>query len=139
MGMARRQITGRKVGQGSKWIAQSTRLAIYLRDGLACAYCGASLESGAQLSLDHLRPCVRPGCSNHPTNLVTCCKHCNDSRQDRPVRTFCRAVAEYTLTDADAIERHVRACARRVLPREMARELIKRRGTYRAVMQNGGK
>jgi 5-methylcytosine-specific restriction endonuclease McrA len=135
--MARREISGRKLGQGSKWIAQSTRLAIYLRDGLACAYCGASLESGASLSLDHLKPCVAGG-SNAPTNLVTCCKHCNDSRQDRPVRTFCRAVAEYTLRDATEIERHVRACARRALPREMARELIARRGSYSAAMAAKG-
>jgi hypothetical protein len=136
--MARREIAGRKLGQGSKWIAQSTRLAVYLRDGLACAYCGASLEGGASLSLDHLRPCVAGG-SNAATNLVTCCKHCNDSRQDRPVRTFCKAVAEYTLRDAVAIERHVRACARRALPREMARELIARRGSYSAAMAAKGK
>ena len=138
MSMARRQISGRKIGQGSKWIAQSTRLAIYLRDGLACVYCGASLESGASLSLDHLRPCVAGG-SNEVTNLVTCCKHCNDSRQDRPVRTFCRAVGEYLDVDWTEVERHVRACARRALPRELARELISRRGTYSAVMAHRGK
>lgn len=46
----------RKLGSGGYWI-KTTRLAIYLRDGCACAYCGASLEQSAQLS--HVRACAR--------------------------------------------------------------------------------
>jgi 5-methylcytosine-specific restriction endonuclease McrA len=42
--------------QGMNWIRQEKRLAIYLRDGLACGYCGDSVENGAKLSLDHLKP-----------------------------------------------------------------------------------
>jgi hypothetical protein len=126
--MARKSITGRKVGQGSKWCRPTTRLAIYLRDGMACAYCGATVEGGALLTLDHIRPCVRGG-TNAATNLVTCCHRCNSSRGDRPVATFARVVAEYLGHGADpaAIVRHVRACARRVLPRAEALELMARR------------
>jgi 5-methylcytosine-specific restriction endonuclease McrA len=116
----------RKSGSGGHWVRDTTRLAIYLRDGMACCYCGATQESGAQLSLDHLRPASRDG-QNAPANLVTCCLRCNSSRGTRSVAAFARAVAEYRGTDAASILRHIRACARRALPRAEARELIARR------------
>ena len=72
-------MAGRKKGQGSKWIRPEKRLAIYLRDGLACAYCGAKAEDGKPLSLDHLLPCSKGG-GNHEGNLVTCCLKCNSRR-----------------------------------------------------------
>jgi 5-methylcytosine-specific restriction endonuclease McrA len=122
--------------QGMNWIRQTSRLAIYLRDGMACAYCGATVEDGAQLSLDHLKPHSKGG-DNKPTNLVTCCSKCNSARGNRPVRTFCQAVAQYLNVDAKAIERHVRACARRSLtePRKEARKLIARRGSVAKVLE----
>lgn len=116
----------RRVGQGSKWIRQTTRLAIYLRDGMSCAYCGHAVEEGERLSLDHLVPCVRGG-SNAPRNLVTCCSHCNSARGSRPLRTWCRAVSSYTGEAADEIERRVRRLSRRALPRDEAREITARR------------
>lgn len=125
--MARSSITGRKIGQGSKWIRPTTRLAIYLRDGCACVYCGHAVEDGERLTLDHVRPCVHGG-GNDVTNLVTCCSHCNSARGSRPLRTWCRAVAEYTQQDACEIERRVRRHSRRALPRDEAREMIARRG-----------
>ena len=80
--------------QGMNWVRQSTRLAIYMRDGLACAYCGATIEDDAQLTLDHIRPHSAGG-GNQAANLVTCCKRCNSARGDRPLRTFARSVADY--------------------------------------------
>ena len=120
---------------GMNWVRQTTRLAIYLRDGLACAYCGASVEDGATLTLDHLNPCSRGG-DNAPGNLVTACSRCNSSRGNRSVRSFCRAVASYLNhgVTADEIERHVRATVRRQLPRTEARELIARRGSAARVL-----
>jgi len=117
------------------WVRQSTRLAIYLRDGLACAYCGHAAEDGAQLTLDHLTPHSRGG-GNSPVNLVTCCHRCNSSRGNRSVRAFSRAVAEYLNHGATAeeIERHVRNTARRQLPRAEAREMIARRGSVARVL-----
>jgi hypothetical protein len=38
-------------------------------------------------------------------------------------------------SDAAAIERHVRNCARRALPRAEAREMINRRGTVSAALK----
>ena len=83
MKAAEQTARGRGVYQGMNWITQKKRLAIYLRDGLACAYCGASVETGAQLSLDHLIPHSEGG-TNHESNLVTCCSRCNSSRGARP-------------------------------------------------------
>ena len=119
------------------FVRQTTRLAIYLRDGLACGYCGHAAEDGAQLTLDHLRP-YSAGGSNDPSNLVTCCQRCNSSRGTRPVATFARAVAEYLGHGADAqeITAHVRRTVRRALPRAEARELIARRGSVARVLRS---
>ncbi len=80
--------------QGMNWIRQAKRLAIYMRDGLACVYCGATVEDGAPLTLDHLTPHVAGG-GNEASNLVTACQRCNSSRGDRPVETFAVAIAAY--------------------------------------------
>jgi 5-methylcytosine-specific restriction endonuclease McrA len=122
--------------QGSKWIRREKRLAIYLRDGLACCYCGATLEDGAELSLDHIRPYSKGG-SNEASNLVTCCKRCNSARGNRPLRVFARAVAEYTqTTTADAIVRHADNCRRRQLDVAGAKTIMSRRGSWTAALAN---
>ena len=74
-----------KKWQGGKWIRNDRRLAIYLRDGLACVYCGQSVEEdGIVMTLDHLKPRSKGG-KNEPTNLITACKTCNSSRGNRAV------------------------------------------------------
>jgi len=122
---------------GMNWIAQQSRLALYLRDGLACAYCGAGVEEGTKLTLDHLKPYSKGG-DNSPANLVTCCHRCNSVRGNRPVRTFCKAVAEYLNhgTTAEEIEKHVRNTAKRSLKQHRieAKELIARRGSAARVL-----
>ena len=77
----------RRPGQGSKWIRRDKRLAIYLRDGMACAYCGAVFEDGVGLSLDHLI-CSSKGGSNKASNLVTSCISCNSRRRDMPLEDW---------------------------------------------------
>jgi 5-methylcytosine-specific restriction endonuclease McrA len=73
--------------QGMNWIRQTSRLAIYLRDGCSCKYCGAGVEDGVQLTLDHLTPWSKGGC-NSAHNLITCCKACNSARGAREVVDF---------------------------------------------------
>ena len=121
--------------QGHNWARPSTRLAIYLRDGLACSWCGATVEDGAVLQLDHVVPAAQGG-SNHPTNLVTSCRRCNTSRGTRSVPAFAGAVAEYLNhgVTPDEISRHVHATRRRRLPRAEAREMLARRGTVSRVL-----
>jgi 5-methylcytosine-specific restriction protein A len=80
------------------WIRAEKRLAIYLRDGFRCLACGDDLseEDPWQVTLDHVIP-VRDGGSNEPSNLFTCCRSCNSSRQTRRLRgTALRAVRAQT-------------------------------------------
>lgn len=78
----------KRLGQhqpAGRWIRVEKRLAIYLRDGFLCAYCGSALQDAApaDVTLDHLLPRSAGG-SNDATNLVTACRSCNSSRQDKP-------------------------------------------------------
>ena len=126
------------IWNGMNWIRQEKRLAIYLRDGLACAWCSASIEEGTTLSLDHLTPHSRGG-SNRESNLVTACSRCNSSRGARSVRNFAEAVAGYLNHGVlpAAIESHVRDCARRKLDVAAAKQLIAKRGSVARAMAGG--
>lgn len=81
-------------GKGSGWITKGKRLAIYLRDGFLCQYCGRDLHSAAprEVSLDHLTPQCDGGL-HHPTNLITACISCNSRRQNKPWRQYATAGA----------------------------------------------
>lgn len=64
-------------GRRGTWVRPTTRLAVYLRDGLGCVYCGKDWSSVNGLTLDHVVPRVAGG-TNDVSNLVTCCRACND-------------------------------------------------------------
>jgi len=68
---------------GKHWIRDDLRLAILDRDEWSCVYCGAT----DHLSLDHLVPRSKNG-HNRPTNLITACKPCNQSKGDKPWKKF---------------------------------------------------
>ena len=123
--------------KGMNWIRQEKRLAIYMRDGLACAYCGSAVEDGAQMSLDHIIPHSQGG-SNDATNLITCCSKCNSSRGNRPAGEFADAVAGYLnhgITGAD-IRNHIANCLQRPLETKEAKAMIARRGSAAKVLAN---
>ncbi len=71
-------------------IRKDLRLAVYLRDSFRCVYCCRDLHGAAptDITLDHIR-CQADGGSNAPKNLVTACRSCNCSRQDKPLAKFC--------------------------------------------------
>jgi CRISPR/Cas system Type II protein with McrA/HNH and RuvC-like nuclease domain len=133
----------RTKNHGMNWITQVKRLAIYLRDGLACAYCGEGIEQGAALTLDHVKPARRRG-SNSERNLVTACSRCNMGKGKRPMEDFAHATAEYLnhAVTADQIVGHVNSQTRRSLPMEQARALIESRGSAAKALahlrENGG-
>lgn len=121
--------------QGMNWIRQEKRLAIYLRDGCACVWCGSS---DVQFTLDHI-VCHKKGGSNDQTNLVTACKRCNDSRGARSAKKFSVAIAAYLnhgIKAADILA-HVQRCRFRVLNIEEAKELIAQRGSVFNVLKRG--
>lgn len=74
---------------GSKWITPHKRLAIYLRDNFCCVYCGANLKNSnsQDRTLDHIVPKSKNG-TNKSTNLITCCKKCNSSRNNKSIYKF---------------------------------------------------
>lgn len=117
-------------GRGMNWIRQEKRLAIYLRDGLACAWCGQAVEDGVRLTLDHLTPRSKGG-RNDERNLVTSCGRCNSSRADRSVRVFARGLAAYLNhgVRAEQIVAHVRETSRRPLDLPAAKALMALRGS----------
>ena len=59
--------------------------AIYRRDGNKCVYCGSKIN----LTWDHVIPeCI--GGKTTWTNLVTCCKKCNNHKDNMSVEEFCQ-------------------------------------------------
>lgn len=75
--------------QGSKWCRKDFRLACYMRDSFACAYCGRDLRNAApaEITLDHLLPRIAGG-GNESTNIITACRSCNSSRGDKPYASY---------------------------------------------------
>lgn len=113
------------------WIDQTTKLAIYLRDGVACVYCGkGGEEPETVLTLDHVRPRSRGG-SDEAENLVTCCHTCKQARGARELQAFCRTAGEFYQIDPEAVERHVRNCRQRQLPLARAKAMTARRSKVR--------
>lgn len=123
--------------QGSRWIRRERRLAIYLRDGLACSYCGATIEEdGALLTLDHVIP-VSKGGSNCSQNLVTACQKCNSSRGDRDVADFAEAVARYLnrgVKVADIV-RSIEEKLEQPVDVKAALEIMRRRGNWQSCLK----
>ena len=72
-----------------QWIRTDKRLAIYIRDGWRCQYCGDDLSDvrAVEVSLDHIIP-SKYGGDNESDNLVTSCRRCNGMRQDKALERF---------------------------------------------------
>lgn len=111
--------------QGSKWIRPAKRLAIYARDGFACAYCGATVEEGTTLTLDHVVACELGG-SNEATNLVTCCLSCNSSKQDSTTREWFVALRDRGI-DTAKVGPRVRRLTSKPLDMEQGHALLQAR------------
>jgi 5-methylcytosine-specific restriction endonuclease McrA len=111
----------RKKGQGSKWIRQSTRCAIYHRDDFSCAYCGTHEDDGAYLTLDHILACENGG-DNKPSNLVTSCRSCNSAKQDLSTRGWFAYLHDRGI-DTNKVGRKVRRLSAKSLDRAAGRAI----------------
>ena len=133
--MIKKKANRRERNQGMNWIRPEKRLALYLRDGLACCYCGDTVERGVRLTLDHLRPYASNG-SNNPNNLVTCCLKCNSSRGKRSWKLFAGKVAAYLNCGVSAakIIEHIETTRCRSLNVAAAKVLIANRGGFTAAL-----
>lgn len=118
-----------------KWIRSAKRLAIYLRDGMACVYCGVAIEDGAfRFTLDHLKLYSQGG-SNRATNLVTCCVRCNSSRGKRSWRSFAEDAATFLDLEPERIISFIQKTRRRKFNLAAAKQMIDQRGGFSAVMK----
>lgn len=115
----------KRKNQGMNWIRQEKRLAIYIRDGLACAYCGATIEQ-TKLTLDHLIPYSEGG-SNDQTNLVTCCNSCNSRKGTQDWRNFIFLNNFGYPNKAHKIIYHIETTILKPLDIPQAKEILKRR------------
>lgn len=140
--MAAETARGKGKHFGMKWIRPESRLGIYLRDGMACMWCGSGLEDGAQLTLDHIVPHAKGG-TNSPANLATCCHRCNSSRADRDAEEFAVAVAAYVNhgATAEAILSAIREHAAKPIKeyRDEAKALLARRPSWTEALKGAGK
>lgn len=81
---------GQPVG---RWIRVEKRLAVNLRDHHTCLICLKDLAGAdpRDVTLDHIDPENDPKTgrkNNHESNIYTCCRSCNSSRQDKPLSRF---------------------------------------------------
>lgn len=118
---------------GSKWIRKDKRLAIYLRDHFSCAYCGRDLHGAhpADVTLDHLDAIHAAG-HHGADNLVTACRSCNSSRQDKALEDFApggalERIAELTALDLGPYRRLAKAIMTGSVGREETIHQIRRR------------
>ncbi len=121
----------KEINQGMNWISQHKRLAIYLRDGLSCCYCGKGIESEIKLTLDHVKPYSKGG-SNKETNLVTCCLTCNSARGNRSVKKFCEAAVNFytdNSVSAVSLEKEIKSQLKKSLDLVEAKKIVNRRGS----------
>jgi 5-methylcytosine-specific restriction endonuclease McrA len=128
----RRSPTAGNREQGSKWLWPPTRRRIYERDNWRCVWCTRAVGrlsanehrslTFAQASIDHVVSRSRGG-SNEPSNLITCCKRCNEKRGDRSVSEFAAFLCDpggalyVTFPESPGrVMRRVRNAQRRRLP-----------------------
>lgn len=123
-------------GQGMNWIRPAKRLAIYMRDGLACVWCGVGVENGAKLTLDHVI-CQKRGGHNGEKNLITACLSCNSSRGSRTISKFAAAVAAYRNhgVTQESLLLKIKLQVREPLDVQSAMEMIRSRGGFTAAVQ----
>lgn len=62
-------------------VPKGLRHEVFKRDGYRCVECGARVDDGATLHIDHIIP-VSKGGSNELDNLQTLCSDCNLNKSD---------------------------------------------------------
>lgn len=93
MAKSSRNNRGRLSKHGMNWIRPEKRLAIYIRESLACLWCGRGVEDGVRLTLDHYTTNHDGGDNSH-TNLFTACAKCNSTRKNLTVEAYAEVVAD---------------------------------------------
>jgi 5-methylcytosine-specific restriction endonuclease McrA len=64
-----------------KTVPSRLRYETLKKHNFQCQSCGATVEDGAKLEIDHIKP-VSKGGTNDPDNLQVLCKNCNLGKSD---------------------------------------------------------
>ena len=126
----------RKVNQGTHWIREDRRHALYLRDDYTCAYCRYrdKTRTGHMMSLDHLIPCDNGG-TNVNENLVSACGSCNSTKGKMTKRAFYEylvTVRMKTREFVQSIQSEIRRRIERRIDRKEGERFAQRAHAYRA-------
>lgn len=71
----------------SRVMSPTLRARILERDNFRCRRCGATVDDGVRLRVDHVVP-VAQGGDSRPSNLQTLCDECNQGKSDRAPHPF---------------------------------------------------
>lgn len=82
------------------------KMAIFLRDGLACCWCSESFTV-EQLTIDHVET-YDDGGNDKPSNLVTSCRKCNLLRGSNSMFSFAEVVGGYARIRPGLIRFHIK-------------------------------
>ena len=82
-----------------------SRNNIIWRDQNQCQYCGV-VEPSKELTVDHILPRSRGG-GNSWTNLVACCKHCNQKKRDRTPEEANMKLLNKPVKPKNSVLRHI--------------------------------
>ena len=123
------------MNQGQNWISQAKRLAIYMRDGFACCYCGRGVEEkGLVLTLEHIVPYSKGGALLDPINLITACRSCNSARGNKALTSYVKANAEKWGRHADCVLSYIRRHRAMPINTKASKAMIDERGSCRKVL-----
>lgn len=118
-------------GQGSGWLADSTRFTLYARDHHACAFCGVrGGPFGAGLSADHVVSQERGG-SSEIRNLLTGCQPCNSTKQDMGLNRFIEEELASRGHDPQVVKQRIRRLLSTPEDREEGRRLVAEKAARR--------
>lgn len=86
---ARAPIDQTRLGVSRQPLPSLTRRSVLQRDGYRCVWCYVSLDRdrGVMFEVDHIVPWISGG-SDHPVNLRTLCRECNQERSNRVLDEF---------------------------------------------------
>lgn len=104
--------------------SKTLRAAIFVRDGLACVYCGHGPKRGHGLVLDHVKP-VSAGGENTPANLVTACRDCNALKAHIPLSCVPAVFRLHGRTLPAGVVARVRAAQRRKVSLDSGAALLR--------------
>lgn len=79
-------------------------------DAAQCLYCGAMFRSDEEKSLDHMDP-IALGGLHGLSNLVVCCRSCNQRKRDKPFREWLLMLDEPWYGRAEALYVQLHMCS----------------------------